>query len=181
MGTTLQIHTLGSLTISIDDTPVTGFDSRKVQALLVYIACTQRTYPREVLAELFWEERAQGQASANLRVALTSLRQTVEPFVEITRESVGLKEGAEIWPRRTTHLRRCYPPQVTISLKSRRPSTSTRAISWRASSWTARALRIGRPVNANDCAGARWKPSTRSSPAASPRQSTPKASPPQLA
>ena len=97
MGTTLQIHTLGGLTISIDDTPVTGFDSRKVQALLVYIACTQRTYPREVLAELFWEERAQGQASANLRVALTSLRQTVEPFVEITRESVGLKDGAEIW------------------------------------------------------------------------------------
>ncbi len=97
MGTTLQIRTLGSLTISIDDTPVTGFDSRKVQALLVYLACTQRTYPREVLAEMFWEERAQGQASANLRVALTSLRQTVEPFVEITRESVGLRDGAEIW------------------------------------------------------------------------------------
>ena len=96
MGTLLNIHTLGGLTISIDDTPVTGFNSRKVQALLVYIACTQRTFPREVLAELFWEERAQGQASANLRVALTSLRQTVEPFVEITRESVGLKEGAEI-------------------------------------------------------------------------------------
>ena len=96
MGTTLQIQTLGNLTISIDDTPVTGFDSRKVQALLVYLACTRRTAPREVLAELFWEERAQGQASANLRVVLTSLRQTVEPFIEITRESVGLKDGAEI-------------------------------------------------------------------------------------
>ena len=77
MGTTLQIHTLGSLTIRMDDTPVTGFDSRKVQALLVYLTCTRQTYPREVLAERFWEERTQSQALANLRVALTSLRQTV--------------------------------------------------------------------------------------------------------
>ena len=97
MATTLQIRTLGSLTISIDDTPVTGFNSRKVQALLVYLACTGRTFPREVLAELFWEERTQSQALANLRVVLTSLRQTVEPFVEITRETVGLKDGADIW------------------------------------------------------------------------------------
>ena len=97
MGPLLRIHTLGGLTISIDDTPVTGFDSRKVQALLVYLACTGRTQPREVLAELFWEERTQSQALANLRVALTSLRQTVEPFVEITRESVGLSSSGQIW------------------------------------------------------------------------------------
>ena len=97
MGPLLRIHTLGSLTISIDDTPVTGFDSRKVQALLVYLACTQHTYPREVLAEMFWEERTQSQALSNLRVALTSLRQTVSPFVTITRETVGIDTASEIW------------------------------------------------------------------------------------
>ena len=60
MGTTLQIHTLGGLTLSIDDTPITGFDSRKVQALLVYLACTQRIDPREVLAELFYAPSLSG-------------------------------------------------------------------------------------------------------------------------
>ena len=97
MSTPLQIRTLGSLAISLDAQPVDGFDSRKVAALLVYLACTGRAHPREVLAEMLWEERTQSQALANLRVALTSLRQQVGTFVEISRESVGMAPQADWW------------------------------------------------------------------------------------
>jgi WD40 repeat protein/DNA-binding SARP family transcriptional activator len=93
----LQIRTLGGLAIECDGQAVTSFDSRKVQALLVYLACTQHTQPREVLAEMLWEERAQDRALANLRTALTSLRQTVGSFVTITRETVGISPASDIW------------------------------------------------------------------------------------
>jgi DNA-binding SARP family transcriptional activator len=83
MGERLEIRTLGGLYIQIGSQPVTGFDSRKVPALLVYLACTERSQPREVLAEMLWEERTQPQALSNLRVALNSLRQTVGEYVEI--------------------------------------------------------------------------------------------------
>jgi len=96
MSAQLQIRTLGGLTFTGDDAPLSGFDSRKVQALLVYLACTGHAHPREVLAEMLWEDRPQAQSLANLRVALTSLRKTAGPFVHITRETVGLAEDATI-------------------------------------------------------------------------------------
>lgn len=97
MSEQLTIRTLGGLAIEHNSVPVSGFDSRKVQALLVFLACTGRVYPREVVAEMLWEERTQAQALSNLRVALTSLRQTVQPFVTITRESVGLDPESDVW------------------------------------------------------------------------------------
>jgi len=93
----LQIRTLGGLAIRHDGEPVTGLASRKVEALLIYLACTGRAHPREVLAEVFWEERSQSQAMANLRVALPRLRAQLAPYVTITRESVALDPGAHVW------------------------------------------------------------------------------------
>ncbi len=97
MGERLAIRTLGGLSIHIGDQPITGFDSRKVPALLVYLACTGRTMPREVLAEMLWEERTQAQALSNLRVALHSLNQVVGQYVEITRETVSLRANSDLW------------------------------------------------------------------------------------
>jgi len=94
---TLSIQALGHLQITCGGHALTEFDSKKVAALLVYLACTGRTHPREVLAEFFWEGRTQSQSLANLRVALTSLRKTVGDYVTITRETVSLKEGSAIW------------------------------------------------------------------------------------
>jgi predicted ATPase/DNA-binding SARP family transcriptional activator len=96
MGDLLRIHTLGSLTIACDDQPVTGFVSRKVEALLVYLACTRRAHAREVLAELLWPDRAQGDALRNLRVTLASLRKTIDPFVT-TGEPVGMSHDSTWW------------------------------------------------------------------------------------
>lgn len=86
----LDICTLGGLAVLRGGTPIDRFDQRKVPALLVYLACTDRPQPREVLAELFWEDRSQSQSLANLRVALSNLRKTVGPFVTIDRETAGM-------------------------------------------------------------------------------------------
>ena len=52
----LRISTLGGLTIERDGKPIDGFHSQKVEALMVYLACSQHEHPREVLAEMFWED-----------------------------------------------------------------------------------------------------------------------------
>lgn len=59
------------------------FPTRKVEALLVYLACTGRTYPREQLAELLWDDRAQAQSLTNLRATLPRLNE-LDPLREET-------------------------------------------------------------------------------------------------
>lgn len=94
MSETLKISTLGGLSIQLSGRPLIGFHSRKVEALIVYLACTREPQSREVLADLLWDERTQ--ATANLRVLLTDLRQFVAPFFEITRTSVGLNPQSDV-------------------------------------------------------------------------------------
>jgi len=93
----LEISTLGGLAIHLAGELVTGLASRKVEAPLVYLACTGRAHPREALAELFWEERTQAQAISNLRVALSNLLMHLAPYVVITRDTVSLSPEAAIW------------------------------------------------------------------------------------
>jgi DNA-binding SARP family transcriptional activator len=85
----LEVRTLGGLTINHCDELVTPLSSRKVGALLVYLACTRREHPRDVLAEFFWEERSQVQAMANLRVVLHDLRRHLASYLIINRHSIG--------------------------------------------------------------------------------------------
>ena len=93
----LEISTLGGLTIKNDSAPVTGLASRKAEALLVYLACTGQPHPREVLADLLWDDRPQARAMANLRVLLTSLRRELESFVTITRQTVAFNTENRYW------------------------------------------------------------------------------------
>jgi DNA-binding SARP family transcriptional activator len=51
MSERLEIRTLGGLSMECDGQPVTGFVSRTAEALLVYLAYTHQSFPREVLAE----------------------------------------------------------------------------------------------------------------------------------
>jgi predicted ATPase/DNA-binding SARP family transcriptional activator len=92
----LTIRTLGGLAIQLNGNPI-EFETQKEAALLVYLACTGRTHPREVLAEMMWEERTQSQALANLRHVLAQLRQRVEPYVTITRQSVAMNTESDWW------------------------------------------------------------------------------------
>ena len=74
MNDPLEIITLGGLDIRVGGEPITGFESRKVEALLVYLACNARPQSRDVLADLLWDNLSQTRAMANLRGALYDLR-----------------------------------------------------------------------------------------------------------
>jgi WD40 repeat protein/DNA-binding SARP family transcriptional activator len=93
----LRIYTLGGLSIECNEQPVNGFISRKVEALLVYLACTGRSQAREVLAELLWPERSQSQSLRSLRVGLSNLRQILPENVNITRRTVSLAADPATW------------------------------------------------------------------------------------
>jgi predicted ATPase/DNA-binding SARP family transcriptional activator len=84
----LELTTLGGLTLLYDGVPLTGLASSKAKALLVYLACTKRSQPREVLADLLWDDLPLNRARGNLSVLLTSLRKKLNPYFQITRSTV---------------------------------------------------------------------------------------------
>src|SRR5258706_3389353 len=86
----LEIVTLGGISIRSNGKLVTGFVSRKAEALLIYLACTRRQQSREVLADLLWDDRPTDQALSNLRTILASLRKRLDPYIEASRQTVGL-------------------------------------------------------------------------------------------
>lgn len=105
---TLTIRALGTVTIALqsalvntpgDSTPNeqrVEFETRTVDALLIYLACHGQPLSRDALAELFWPERTQQQARSNLRVALHRLRQPLAPYLSITRQTVALNLAAPL-------------------------------------------------------------------------------------
>jgi DNA-binding SARP family transcriptional activator len=97
MNDVLEIELLGGLTIRRGGAPVTGFASRKAGALLAYLACTGRPHPREVLATMFWDERSQAQAMANLRVVLSSLHHLLGLYITITQQTVAFNRESPHW------------------------------------------------------------------------------------
>ncbi|GJM41084.1 MAG: transcriptional activator [Ardenticatenaceae bacterium] len=88
MTAVLKISLFGGVQTKLNDTPITGFISNKVSALLVYLAATQRTHQREVLTALLWGEMPDADAKNNLRQALANLRKLVGTHLIITRDSV---------------------------------------------------------------------------------------------
>lgn len=106
----LEIETLGGLTLRWDGKPVEGLASRKAAALLVYAAHTHRSHPRQALATLLWDDRAEERALSNLSVVLSSLRKALPGYLEVTRSEVAFtsqlpyrldseefEEGSGIW------------------------------------------------------------------------------------
>jgi predicted ATPase/DNA-binding SARP family transcriptional activator len=93
----LEIYTLGGVQILHAGEPVTGLHTHKAEALLVYLASTRRPQPREVLADLLWDERTQSQAMGNLRGVLTNLRQVLGDTLLITRDTAGINPAVQVW------------------------------------------------------------------------------------
>ncbi len=85
----LTLHALGGLRLTLDDLPVADLVTRKAEALLIYLACHAQPQPRDVLADLLWDDASQTQAAGNLRVLLNSLRRRLAPFLCIERYSLG--------------------------------------------------------------------------------------------
>lgn len=120
----LHVTLLGSPTVKVDGETITGFVSSKAAALLYYLAATGRVHTRDALAALLWPDAPEAVAKKNLRDVLSNLRHLLEPYLEITRQSVGLRGDAAVtvdslWfatavqsalcekdtPARTAHLR----------------------------------------------------------------------------
>lgn len=94
---TLEISTLGGLQMKCDGEIVSGLVSRKAEALLVYLASTGRPYQREILADLFWDNRTQTQAAANLRTVLSNLRKHLGAYLAIDRYAVATNPENDYW------------------------------------------------------------------------------------
>ncbi|MCA9944770.1 MAG: tetratricopeptide repeat protein [Ardenticatenaceae bacterium] len=96
MTTKLELTLLGETTIKLNGKPA-NIPSRKAEAMLLYLVCTQRPYSRELLADFFWDDRSAEQALANLRSLLSGLRRGFKPFLDITRQTVAFKEDSSHW------------------------------------------------------------------------------------
>ena len=97
MTAALEIRLFGGLDIRLADAPVTTFISTKAPALLVYLAVTRRAHQRDTLATLLWGEMGDADAKNNLRQALTSLRKVIDPYLDIARDTVALRDDMPVW------------------------------------------------------------------------------------
>lgn len=94
----LRVELLGGLHITLNGDPVTGFISSKAQALLCYLVLhPDRAYLRSTLALLFWGDKTDEDAATNLRQVIGNLKKLLEPYFEITRQSVAFIAAQPHW------------------------------------------------------------------------------------
>ncbi len=93
----LQITTLGGLDIRLAGQSAPKLMSRKVEALLIYLAANPYPHPREALSEAFWNNQPQDRSMAYLRTALANLNKYFAPFLEVTRQTIGFKPDSPYW------------------------------------------------------------------------------------
>jgi predicted ATPase len=75
-----RIQLFGGLSVSNGDTVITRFESRKVAALLAYLALhPNHAHPREELIELVWPDVDPEAGRHRLRQGLSTLRKQLEP------------------------------------------------------------------------------------------------------
>ena len=94
---TLAIRLLGGLEVSINNRPVKGFVSNKARALFVYLAMSNRPRSRDEIAFLFWHDKSEKRAKANLRRVLPNLRKLLGDYLLITRETIGFNRESCYW------------------------------------------------------------------------------------
>ena len=99
-----SLRLLGPFALVRDDGTLAGFRSDKVRALLAYLAAQPgRTWSRSALADLLWPDRAEVVARANLRNALSNLRQVLDdgngapPYLEAMPAGVRVNPAADHW------------------------------------------------------------------------------------
>src|SRR5579871_4887867 len=97
-----RIHLFGSLQVQNGNLVLTRFKTQKIAGLLAYLAYhLPQVHSREVLIDLFWPESAPEAGRASLSVALSSLRNQLEPpgtpahaVLRADRFSIGLNPQA---------------------------------------------------------------------------------------
>ena len=80
-----------------DGSPI-EVDTRKATALMAYLAVTGEGHTRDAVAALLWPESEQARARAALRRTLSSLNKAIAgDGLEVVRDSLSLREGADVW------------------------------------------------------------------------------------
>lgn len=93
----LKLILLGEGSIQKRKTSIKKLPSRAAEALFFYLACNQRPFSRETLAELLWADRSITQGLTNLRTILTALRRELEEFLIITRDTLAFNVDSNYW------------------------------------------------------------------------------------
>ena len=93
----LTLSLLGTVAITLNGELVSGHIPAKSQALLYYLAVTGHPHTREKLAGLFWGDKPETGAKANLRKSLSILRQVLGDALIITRQSVAFNRETPYW------------------------------------------------------------------------------------
>ncbi|MEM7797794.1 MAG: BTAD domain-containing putative transcriptional regulator [Chloroflexota bacterium] len=94
---TLNLYTFGGVRFEKDGQSLANLDGRKVEALFIYLVANPRPHPRELLADLLWDDRSQKASMSNLRRELSGLRQQVGEYVDISRQAVALQAESGLW------------------------------------------------------------------------------------
>lgn len=80
MQTVWRVELLGGLSARLGERAITRFRTQKTAALFAYLAYHRhRSHPRETLIELFWPEATPESGRHSLSLALSSLRNQLEP------------------------------------------------------------------------------------------------------
>lgn len=88
----LELFLLGRPQVYVDGQAVNGFNTRKDQALLAYLATTGTIHSRETLAGLLWSELPEDKARRNLRHTLSHLQKVIGPDWLTTERGVALTQ-----------------------------------------------------------------------------------------
>jgi predicted ATPase/DNA-binding SARP family transcriptional activator len=99
--TQYELYLFGPPRLEVNGEPIV-ITLRKAMAILVYLAVTRQPHRRDALATLFWPEKDQRSARANLRRTLYELTQQLEkhsglPLIDADDETVALIRNALLW------------------------------------------------------------------------------------
>jgi predicted ATPase/DNA-binding SARP family transcriptional activator len=102
----LSILSLGTLHLTLDDVPLTGFDSDKARALLAFLAIESHcAHRRERLAGLLWPEYPEHHARHTLSQVIYNLRHIIgdrnpdraAPFLDVTPQTLRFNHASDYW------------------------------------------------------------------------------------
>ena len=97
MSANLECRFFGGISLQLNQQPIMGLASRKADALIAYLLCNPQIHPREVLADLLWDDRTSSQAMGNLRVVLNSIKNELPSLLTITRQTVYINRTNQLW------------------------------------------------------------------------------------
>ncbi|MFQ5858224.1 MAG: BTAD domain-containing putative transcriptional regulator, partial [Anaerolineae bacterium] len=100
----LSLSLLGSVQVTLDEEPVTGFKYDKVRALLAHLVVeADRPHRRDLLAGLLWPDRPERAARVSLRQSLAVLRRAIgdhraePPFLLVAHDTIQFNPAGDYW------------------------------------------------------------------------------------